>query len=297
MSAAPAPQALDRGGPLARRVGLVVGAVLALGLAVAPGLDGAQRGVAAVTALCATYWLTQALPIAATSLLPAALFPLLGVMPAREIAPVYMHDLVLLFLGAFVISLGLEHWDVHRRMALAILARVGTAPRRLVLGFMLASAFLSMWISNTATTLLMLPIGLAAVECVGLEEGAERRRLTQCLLLGLAYAASMGGTATPVGTAPNQAFLGLFGERFPEAPELGFGTWLVGSHSPPGDCHRVCRAAHPGRRSGITHARADDRAHCASRCEHCHQRKCRGPVLQKPLHGRPVLSPIFRDGS
>lgn len=219
---------LDRGGPWARRVGLPLGALLALLVASAPGLDARQRAVAAVTALCATYWLTLALPIAATSLLPAALFPLLGVLSAREVAPVYMHDLVLLFLGAFVISLGLERWEVHRRMALWIIARVGTGPRRLVLGFMVAAAFLSMWISNTATTLLMLPIALAAVPCVGLEDEAARGRLTRCLLLGMAYSASMGGTATPVGTAPNQAFLGLFDERFPDAPELGFGEWLVG---------------------------------------------------------------------
>ncbi|MCB9914366.1 MAG: SLC13/DASS family transporter [Planctomycetes bacterium] len=221
---------LERGGPLARRLGLWLGlASFALLLAAPlPGLDARQRAVAAVTALCAVWWLTQAVPIAATSLLPAALFPLLGVSPAGQIAGSYMHDLVLLFLGAFVIALGLERWEVHRRMALWIIARVGTRPRRLVLGFMVASAFLSMWISNTATTLLMLPIALAVVKCVDCGEEHHARGFTLCLLLGIAYASSMGGTATPVGTAPNQAFLGVFATKYPDAPRIGFADWMVG---------------------------------------------------------------------
>jgi sodium-dependent dicarboxylate transporter 2/3/5 len=218
----------ERGGLVSRRVGLWLGLFLAALALTLPGLplDATQRRVAAVTALCATWWLTLALPIAVTSLLPAALFPLLGVMPAGEAAPVYMHDLVMLFLGAFVISLGLERWRVHLRMALWIIALIGTAPRRLLLGFMAAAAFLSMWISNTATTLLMLPIALAVIRCVELPSPAAARRFSLCLLLGIAYSSSMGGTATPVGTAPNQVFLGIFAESFPAGPRLTFGQWF-----------------------------------------------------------------------
>ena len=154
------------------RTGLIAGAVFFVILLFAPGipLDGPQRKVAAVTALTATWWITVALPVGATALMPAILFPLLGVMSAKEVAPVYMRDLVMLFLGAFIIALGLERWGVHRRMALFIISKVGGSPRRLVLGFMAASAFLSLWINNTATTLLMLPIALAVL---GRVEGGE----------------------------------------------------------------------------------------------------------------------------
>jgi len=212
-----------------RRVGLVLGpALFALFLAWTGGpLDPVQRRVAATTALTATWWITAAIPIGATSLLPAALFPLLGVMGAREVAPRYLQDLVLLFLGAFVISLGLERWNVHRRVALWIIAKVGTKPRSLVLGFMIASAFLSFWINNTSTTLLMLPIGVAVVTSVSGRSVDARDPFAISLLLGMAYSASVGGMATPVGTAPNQVFLGQFRERFPEAPQISFGAWML----------------------------------------------------------------------
>lgn len=228
--AAVRPTAPERGSPLTRRIGFFLGLALFTGFLAWPGLplDPAQRRVAAVTALTATWWLTLALPIAATSILPAALFPLLGVLPAGTAASVYMHDLVMLFLGAFVISLGLERWGVHRRIALSIVGVVGTRPRRLVLGFMLAAGFLSMWMTNTATTLLMLPIALGVIESVELPGERGKYRFSICLLLGIAYAASVGGTGTPVGTTPNQVFLGIFRQKFPEGPEIPFGLWLVG---------------------------------------------------------------------
>ena len=133
---------LERGSPLARRVGSFLGPVFFLVLLFGPdvGLDPLQRRAAAITALTATFWLTAALPIGATSLLPAALFPLFGVLTARDAATVYMHDLVLLFLGAFVVALGVERWGVHRRVALFLIARIGTRPRTVVLGFMVMRA-------------------------------------------------------------------------------------------------------------------------------------------------------------
>lgn len=213
----------------AGRLGLAVGAALFLAILFLPGLplDGAQRRVAAVTALTATLWITVALPVGATSLLPAALFPLLGVMPMSEAAPLYMTHLVMLFIGAFIIALGLERWNVHRRIALWIISKVGGEPARLVLGFMAAAAFLSLWINNTATTLLMLPIATAVLARV-LGPGEQRAPFALALLLGIAYASSVGGMGTPVGTAPNQEFLGQFERRFPDGPPIGFGRWLLG---------------------------------------------------------------------
>ena len=136
--------------PLAAKIGRGLGPLLFLALLLWPDLPltADQRKVAAITAWVAVWWITVALPIGITSILPAALLPLSGVMGAREVAPLYMHDLVFLFLGAFVIAIGLERWNVHRRMAFAIIARVGTRPRNLVLGFMASAAFLSLWLNK-----------------------------------------------------------------------------------------------------------------------------------------------------
>ncbi|MEM8711433.1 MAG: SLC13 family permease, partial [Planctomycetota bacterium] len=233
----------ERSSPMAARMGLVGGALLFLGFLFCPGLplDPGQRRVAAVAGLTAALWLSVAVPVGAASLVPAALFPLLGVMPAREVAPIYLRDLVMLFLGAFIVAMGLERWGVHRRMALAVIQAVGSSRRRLVLGFMTASAFLSLWINNTATTLLMLPIVTAVLgETARKANSASREaprpsegeldddpRFGWCLLLGVAYSASVGGMGTPVGTAPNQEFLGQFTTLFPEGPRLSFGDWFL----------------------------------------------------------------------
>ncbi len=232
----PAPGSGDdeRSSPWAQRLGLFVGLALFVVLLWAPGipLDAMQRRVAAVAALTASLWLTVAIPVGAASLLPAALFPLLGVLPARAVAPIYLRDLVLLFLGAFIVALGLERWGVHRRIALAVIQAVGSSRRRIVLGFMSASAFLSLWINNTATTLLMLPIVSAVLLRVEEEDRARGVHRTDprfgwCLLLGVAYASSVGGMGTPVGTAPNQEFLGQFATLFPGGPKLAFGEWFL----------------------------------------------------------------------
>ncbi len=214
------------------RIGRPLGPLLFLAILVWPasGLTVDQRSTLAVTVWTATWWISAALPIAATSLLPAALFPFLGVLPGGEVGPMYMKDLVFLFLGAFVIALGLERWNVHKRIALAILALVGTRPRNLVFGFMLASALLSFWINNTSTTLLMLPIGLAVISSLrgdAQEKTSAFDPFAVSLLLGMAYSASVGGIATPVGTAPNQVFLGTFRDSYPEADAIGFADWML----------------------------------------------------------------------
>jgi len=186
---------------------------------------------AAVTALVACWWITVAIPIPVTSLLPLLLFPLVGVLPIRQAAVPYANPNVFLFLGGFIIALGIERWGLHRRIALHIVRLVGSSRPRIVFGFMLASAFLSMWISNTATTLMMLPIGMAIISAVGeLIDRDDRRQqanFSAALMLGIAYAASIGGVATPIGTPPNIAFYGQYSQLFPQAPEIGFGQWVL----------------------------------------------------------------------
>jgi len=209
------------------KVGRWLGPALFLLVLLWPGdaLTREQRSAAAVTVLTATWWVTEAVPIGLASLLPAALFPLLGVLGAKQAAPHYFDDVVMLFLGAMLIALGLERWDLHRRMALAILARVGGAPRRLVLGFLMAGVFLSLWLNNTAAALMLIPIGLAVARAVG---GDGSTPLARALLLAIAYGVSVGGMGTPVGTAPNQVLIGQLRTRYEAAPEIAFGAWMLG---------------------------------------------------------------------
>jgi sodium-dependent dicarboxylate transporter 2/3/5 len=186
---------------------------------------------AAVTALVACWWIFTALPIPVTSLLPLALFPLVGVFSVSEAAVPYANNNVFLFMGGFIIALAIERWNLHRRIALHIVHVVGTGRSTIVLGFMIASAFLSMWISNTATVMMMLPIGRAVITAImDIGEGERTRadaNFGPALMLGIAYAASIGGLGTPIGTPPNIAFRGQFRELFPGAPEISFGLWVV----------------------------------------------------------------------
>lgn len=213
---------------MARRVGLFLGpclAVLILGFDLEPGRPLVTR-TAAVAAWMAAWWLTEAVPLAVTALLPMVLFPALGVLDARAVAREYMNDVIFLFVGGFLVALALERWRLHRRIALRILLLFGTRPRRILLGFMVATAALSMWVSNTATAMMMVTIALALI--VRVEEAAgERRPFAVALLLGVAYGASIGGVATPVGTPPNLAFLRILHIEFPHAPPVTFTAWML----------------------------------------------------------------------
>jgi len=184
---------------------LAVAAFAAILLAPAPpGVGDAGGRLLAVTALIAILWITEAIPIAVTSALPLVLFPVLRIQSAGTTAKHYAADVLMLLAGAFVLALGIERSGLHRRLALVALTVFGSRPRRLVLGFMATTAGLSLWISNTASTLLMLPIALAIV--AGLEARGGRGsagNLPVALLLGIAYAASIGGMGTIVGTPPN----------------------------------------------------------------------------------------------
>lgn len=214
------------------RVGLIAGLALFGVLLAAPapaGLGPDAWRTAAVGVLMAVWWMSEAAPIPVTSLLPLVLFPLLGVAPVAAAAAPYANPLVFLFLGGFLIALGIERWGLHRRMALTIIGRVGTRPGRIVAGFMIASAFLSMWISNTATTLMMLPIALSVVELTRPEEAEREGPVTSpfavCLMLGVAYAASIGGMGTLIGSPPNALLAGFLGETTGEP--LTFLGWLA----------------------------------------------------------------------
>ncbi|MBI1248913.1 DASS family sodium-coupled anion symporter [bacterium] len=175
------------------------------------------------------WWLTEAIPLAATSLLPLVLFPMLGIQHVKQVASAYGDHNVFLFLGGFLIALAIEQSGLHRRLALSIVYLVGDNPVRLLLGFMLATGLMSMWISNTATTLLMLPIAgsILAVSDVRLSDENARRNLGIGLMLGIAYAASIGGVATLVGTPPNIAFASYYQDHFPDAPQVSFLAWML----------------------------------------------------------------------
>jgi sodium-dependent dicarboxylate transporter 2/3/5 len=214
-------------------MGLGLGGVLFVGLLVFfdPVSGNPTIGrLAAVAALMAVWWITEAVPLAATSLLPFVLFPLLGIMGSGDIAPFYINSTIFLYLGGFLIALAMERWDLHRRLALRTLLMFGRSPSLLVLGFMAACTGLSAWISNTATAVAMLPVGMALL--TGMEERWGRARtasLGVSLMLGIAYACSIGGIATLVGTPPNLAFKAIFEQTFPNAPEVTFASWcLVG---------------------------------------------------------------------
>jgi sodium-dependent dicarboxylate transporter 2/3/5 len=213
-----------------KRFGLVFGLVLSLILLIFFNLDPEHPEVtkaAAVAMLMAVWWITEAVPLAITSLLPMLLFPLLNVMPAKKVAPIYFNYIIFLFIGAFMVALAMQRWGLHKRIGLKILTWIGVGPRRITLGFMVTTAFLSMWISNTATTMMMIPIALAVI--LKLEEELGEKELSKFnigFFLGIAYAASIGGIATLIGTPPNLSFARILHIYFPQAPEISFATWL-----------------------------------------------------------------------
>ena len=211
-----------------QRIGLVLVPLLSVALLLFGELDPERPQVtrmAAVAVLMAGWWITEAIPIPATAMLPVALFPLLGILDGRETASIYFNHLIFLFIGGFVFALAMQRWDLHRRIALRVLLLLGTSPRRVILGFMTATWALSMWISNTATTMMMVPMAMAIV--VQFKERFEVRRFPVALLLGIAYAASIGGLATLIGTPPNLSFVRILSIVFPEAPDISFARWFL----------------------------------------------------------------------
>ncbi len=201
-----------------RWLGPVLGLVLG-GLAWRQGMSSSASITLGIAVLTASWWMTEAVPIAVASLVPIALLPLLGVLEADQVAEKYGNKLILLLLGGFLLSKAMEQSGAHRRLAL-YMVRIcgGGGGRGLILGFMLAAASLSMWISNTATTLMLLPIALAVLE------GVRQERVKIPLLLGIAYAASIGGLGTPIGTPPNLIFMDQY--KVTTGIEVSFLQWM-----------------------------------------------------------------------
>ncbi len=202
------------------------------------GISPEGQKMAAVAVLMAIWWIGEAVPLAVTSLMPLILYPLLGILPSKEVAPNYTNHLVFLFMGGFMIALAMEKWNFHKRVALVIIRFIGISPPRIILGFMVATAFLSMWISNTATTMMMLPVAMAVVRQIasqatirGERTPATRHKVEHyfglALMLGLAYSASIGGVGTLIGTPPNIVFAGFYKTQFPDQPEISFLQWMV----------------------------------------------------------------------
>jgi sodium-dependent dicarboxylate transporter 2/3/5 len=180
------------------------------------------RLTAAFGLLMALLWMTEALPLGLTALVPLIVFPLAGITTMEKIAAPYANSAVFLFMGGFLLSITFERCGLHKRIAYAALHHIGTEPRRLVFAVLLATAFLSVWISNTATTLMMTPIAVAIVRSLG----ARGTRVAEATLLGVAYAASLGGIGSPIGTPTNLVFLGATRELFPTAKTITFAEWM-----------------------------------------------------------------------
>ena len=212
-------------------IGLLLGPLLLLAclLSTPPaGLSDTAWAAVGLTLLMATWWSTEAIPIPATSLLPILLIPALGIDSLNAATAPYANPTIYLFLGGFILGLAMERWNLHKRIALMTLLAVGSQPSRQIAGFMLATAFLSMWVSNTATTIMMLPIGLSVIALLAGERDAgdsERERFATALLLAIAYAASVGGIATLIGTPPNALLAAFLAENYDV--QIGFGQWML----------------------------------------------------------------------
>jgi sodium-dependent dicarboxylate transporter 2/3/5 len=210
-------------------IGLFLGPLLFLVILLLPlpaGMAPAGLRVAAVTVLMAVWWVTEAIPIPATALLPVLLFPLLGVLSGSDVTRAYGNHLIYLFLGGFLIAVTMERWNLHHRIALHTIRIVGYTPQRIVLGFMLATAFLSMWISNTATTMMMVTIAIAVLKEMEREMEHKPGQLWfgTVLMLGICYAASIGGVATLIGTPPNVIFAGVMEKTY--GVSISFTAWM-----------------------------------------------------------------------
>lgn len=247
---APAPSDLDDSAATVpvRWAGLVLGPLAAFAvyhLIPAEALTHAPRVVASLGTLMALWWLTEAVPVAVTSLLPFAILPLCDVGSAKTVASAYADEVVFLFLGGFLLGASVERWGLHKRVALTVISLFGSSPAMLIGGFMLATALISMWVSNTATTMMMMPIGLSVVRMVTNANGqvansqiakgqiaksegdvAGQRRFAVALVLGIAYAASIGGIGTWVGTPPNTILRGFMDAR--GLKPVGFAQWMFG---------------------------------------------------------------------
>ncbi len=216
------------------KVGFILGPLLflalLLGLSLSPFviISPMAQKVIAVAAWMVVWWITEAVSISVTALIPLAVFPLIGIMDMKEVSAKYGHEIVFLFFGGFVMALALEKVSLHKRIALNIIRLTGTSPDRVVLGFMISTALLSMWISNTATTVLMLPIAISVIELLRNDADGMTGRdknFALSLLLAIAFAANIGGVATLIGTPPNSVMASTLKAEF--GIEISFARWML----------------------------------------------------------------------
>ena len=214
-----------------QKIGFFLGLLIFILILIFADLDPTNPNLtkmAAVASLMAVWWITEAIPLAATSLIPILIFPLTGILDGEKTAGSYINSVIFLFLGGFLLALAMENWGLHKRIALKIITLFGGSPDSIVLGFMAATAFISMWISNTATAIMMLPIALAIINKMENEFGKEKtHNFSVTIMIAIAYACSLGGICTLIGTPPNLAFVRILKIIFPAAPQIGFGTWML----------------------------------------------------------------------
>lgn len=219
-----------KSGDTLKKVSLIVTPILCVLFILFVDLSPGHREItytAAIALLMAVWWITETIPLAVTALIPLILFPAFGIMDGKAISEEYINYIIFIFIGGFLVALAMEQWNLHKRLALRILMLVGARPRFILLGFMLATALLSMWISNTATTMMMVPIAIAIVSNLEENLGEKNvRKISIGIFLGIAYSASIGGIATLIGTPPNLVFIKIFNTFFPEAPEISFAKWF-----------------------------------------------------------------------
>lgn len=217
----------------AQLIGLILGPLLfvvTMFLFSPEGMSPEAKAVLAVTLWVATWWVTEAIPIPVSSLLPIFLLPMTGGMDANTVTSAYGADIIFLFLGGFFIATAMEKWNLHRRMAMAIIAFIGTSTQRILLGFMVATAFLSMWVSNTAAVMMMVPMGLAitaqvAAALKGTPEERDLPKFEKALIFGIGYAGTIGGLGTLIGTPPNIILAAQVQELF--GVEISFAGWMM----------------------------------------------------------------------
>jgi sodium-dependent dicarboxylate transporter 2/3/5 len=239
-----------------QRIGLFLGPLLFIIILLnrPESMSFAGAVVASVTIWMAVWWVSEAIPISATALLPIVLFPAFGAMKVGDVTAQYGHHIVFLMLGGFFIAIAMEKWNLHKRIALFVVHIIGIGPRRIIAGFMVATAFLSAWISNTSTAMVMMPIGTAVIANISTKDSDKNFNIA--LMLSIAYAASIGGMATLVGTPPNLIFAGIYQSMFgvqvnffewayfgfPLAAVLLFITWFYLTHI----CYRIQKDEIPG---------------------------------------------------
>lgn len=212
-------------------VGLIAGAVIFFGILLFIDLEPGEPVITrtfAVAMLMAVWWITEALPLSVTALIPIVAFPVLGIIDGSTVSEAYINHIIFLFIGGFIVALAMERWNLHKRIALIILKWVGISPARILFGFMFASMLLSMWISNTAATMMMIPIVTSII--LKIEEAVGKVKISSYapgLLLGIAYSSSIGGMATLVGTPTNLICVRILEVLYPAAPEISFTRWFL----------------------------------------------------------------------